>query len=74
MKSLILLATITASTILSIVAIGSGADPALACETNANECIKNNGPGQSAFTPPEVSGCHVFEVPADDCARVLSPP
>jgi hypothetical protein len=53
--------------------IGSlNSQPVSACETNAQGCINNNGPGASVFSPPEVSGCHVFP-PVSDCARDSTP-
>jgi hypothetical protein len=47
---------------------------AYACETNAKGCIEQGGPGQSGVAPPEVSGCHVFVLPADECTRNSTPP
>jgi hypothetical protein len=73
MKSLILLTTVTALIMLSIVAIGGEVIPALACETNAKGCIEHGGPGRSGAAPPDVSGCHFFP-PTAACARDNTPP
>jgi hypothetical protein len=45
---------------LSIVAIGNAANPALACETNAKGCVNNGGPGQSVSTPPKCQDAMSF--------------
>jgi hypothetical protein len=46
--------------------------PVSACETNANGCVKNGGPGASGHNPAEVSGCHNLPL-TDDCAKELAP-
>ena len=69
------LAIIAIMAVVSTFAVSSGKlfSPAYACETNANGCIENGGPGSSIAAPPEVSGCHVFP-PVPECAQSSTPP
>jgi hypothetical protein len=67
---ILVVAAIVAVTLLPT--ITSLAPTASACQTNANGCIKNGGPGNSVTTPPEVSGCHFFDT--QQCVRESTPP
>ncbi|MEJ7641824.1 MAG: hypothetical protein WKF36_06475 [Candidatus Nitrosocosmicus sp.] len=49
--------------------VENGVPSAFACQTNANGCIENGGPGASFASPPEVSGCRFFYSPAAQCAQ-----
>ena len=60
--------------VVATFAVSSGKlfSPAYACETNAKGCIEQGGPGQSGVAPPEVSGCHFFDI--KQCVKESTPP
>ena len=66
-------AIMIAAAIATLAVSGKLFSYAYACETNANGCVEQGGPGSSVLAPPEVSGCHVFP-PAALCAQDSTPP
>ena len=67
---LIILAATVIMSLMVLTTLSALAPPSTvsACQTNANGCIKNGGPGNSFESPAEVSGCHVFP-PVGECAK-----
>ena len=73
MKTTLVIIAITAA-VVAILAVSSGKlfSHAYGCETNAKGCIEQGGPGQSGVAPPEVSGCHFFDI--KQCVKESTPP
>jgi hypothetical protein len=68
-----MIATMIAAAIAATFAVSGNLLPsAYACETNAEGCIEQGGPGSSFLAPAEVSGCHVFP-PVGPCAQSSTP-